>query len=88
MAELVYAFDLKSNAQKACGFESHLAHYLVLSVHDMKLVGFLYAIGAAVTWGMVYALDQKILIKLSPLAVLITTSVITILIGVPLMTGG
>ena len=26
VAELVYAADLKSAAQKACGFKSHLAH--------------------------------------------------------------
>lgn len=46
-------------------------------------VGFLYAIGAAVTWGLVYALDQKILSTMQPLALLFVDSVLTALLLLP-----
>jgi len=46
-------------------------------------IGFLYAIGAAVTWGIVYTLDQKILIDTSPMTLLFINSVVTALIMLP-----
>lgn len=36
----------------------------------MEYLGIIFAVGAAVTWGIVYALDQKILLELSPVALL------------------
>lgn len=36
----------------------------------MEYVGIIFAIGAAMAWGFVYAIDQKILLELSPVALL------------------
>lgn len=33
----------------------------------VQILGFIYALLAAITWGLIYALDEKILIKTSPL---------------------
>lgn len=46
-------------------------------------IGFLYAIGAAVTWGLVYALDQKILYNVTPATLLFVDSVIATMIMLP-----
>ncbi len=46
-------------------------------------IGFLYAIGAAVTWGVVYTIDQKILITTSPMTLMFINSLITVLIMLP-----
>jgi drug/metabolite transporter (DMT)-like permease len=48
-------------------------------------IGFLYAVGAAVTWGLVYALDQKILAGASPLAYLFINSLLTAIIVLPFL---
>lgn len=45
--------------------------------------GFIYAIGAAVTWGLVYTIDQKILSNTSPIALLFLDSIITAIIILP-----
>lgn len=45
--------------------------------------GFLYALGAAVTWGAVYAIDQKLLAGTSALTLLIASSVITAVAMLP-----
>ena len=45
--------------------------------------GFLYAISAAVTWGLVYTIDQKVLLNTSPLALLFIDSIITSIIILP-----
>lgn len=50
----------------------------------MKL-GFIYAILAAVTWGLVYTIDQKILTKVSPLSLLFTSSLIAVLLTLPVV---
>ena len=50
----------------------------------MKTLGVIYAIVAAVMWGVVYAIDQKILVKLSPLTLLIVSSVVTLVVCIPL----
>lgn len=47
--------------------------------------GFIYAIGAAVTWGLVYNIDQKILSGTSPITLLFIDSVITAIIFLPFM---
>jgi drug/metabolite transporter (DMT)-like permease len=47
--------------------------------------GFIYAIGAAVTWGLVYTIDQKILLNTSPIALLFLDSIITAIIILPFM---
>lgn len=51
----------------------------------MQNVGFVYAIGAAITWGLVYALDQKILSGSSPLAYLFINSLLTAIILLPFL---
>ncbi len=48
-------------------------------------VGFIYAVGAAITWGLVYALDQKILSGASPLAYLFINSLLTAIILLPFL---
>lgn len=45
--------------------------------------GYLYAIGAAVTWGLMYAIDEKILSKISPLNLLFIQCVLIALILLP-----
>ena len=49
----------------------------------MNPIGFLYAVGAAITWGLVYTIDQKILTNISPLTLLFIDSLITALIMMP-----
>lgn len=46
-------------------------------------IGFVYAIGAAIAWGLVYAIDQKILSDISPMTLLFINSVITAIIMLP-----
>ena|SRR5579872_5177060 len=46
-------------------------------------MGFLYAFAAAVTWGAVYAIDQRILHNLSPLAVLLVDSFLGVVLMIP-----
>ncbi len=46
-------------------------------------IGFLYAIGAAITWGLVYAIDQKILSGVSPLTLLFIDSILAAIIMLP-----
>ncbi|MGC9968295.1 MAG: DMT family transporter [Minisyncoccia bacterium] len=47
--------------------------------------GFVYAVGAALTWGLVYALDQKILSGSSPLAYLFINSLFTAILVLPFL---
>lgn len=51
----------------------------------MKLmnIGFIYALGAAIVWGLVYAVDQKILSSVSPVILLFITSLLATLITLP-----
>lgn len=51
----------------------------------MNFLGYIFAIGAAVAWGMVYTLDQKIMDKVSPLSLLFFSYVVSTLIVLPLM---
>lgn len=46
-------------------------------------VGFIYAISAAITWGLVYTIDQKILYTVTPLTLLFIHSALSALIVLP-----
>lgn len=47
--------------------------------------GFLYAIGAAITWGLVYAIDQRILRNASPFTLLFVDAILTAIILLPIV---
>ena len=49
----------------------------------MSPSGLLYAIGAAVTWGIVYTIDQKVLRGASPFALLFVDSILTAILLLP-----
>ena len=51
----------------------------------MKSGGFFFAAAAAVTWGLVYTLDQRILLKLSPVSLLFVNSVLSLLATAPFL---
>jgi len=51
----------------------------------MKTTGLFFAVGAAVTWGLVYTLDQKLLTKLSPVSLLFVNSVLSLLATAPFL---
>lgn len=51
----------------------------------MKLTGIIYAIAAAITWGLVYTIDQKILTKVSPLTLLLINAVLTLIVTLPII---
>lgn len=51
----------------------------------MTSTGYLYAIGAAITWGLVYTIDQRILRGASPFALLFIDSLVTALILLPVL---
>ena len=46
-------------------------------------LGFLYAFGATILWGLVYTLDQKILASISPLMFLFISDIIAALVLLP-----
>lgn len=48
-------------------------------------IGFIYAIAAAVTWGLSYTLDEKILTTVSPVRLLFIHAIITALITFPFL---
>lgn len=45
--------------------------------------GYLYAIGAAVTWGLMYAMDEKVLSKISPMNLLFVQCFLIALVTLP-----
>ncbi|MFA6909486.1 MAG: EamA family transporter, partial [Patescibacteria group bacterium] len=49
----------------------------------MEHLGIVYALGAAITWGLVYAIDQKILTSLSPVTLLFVHSILASIILLP-----
>ncbi len=51
----------------------------------MKIIGLIYALSAAVSWGLVYAIDQKILTKVSPLSLIFIDSVLALIITLPIL---
>ena len=50
----------------------------------MRNIGFIYAVAAAVTWGLVYAIDQKVLTKISPLSLLFFSSMMAAVVTLPI----
>jgi drug/metabolite transporter (DMT)-like permease len=48
-------------------------------------MGYFYAIAAAVVWGLVYAMDQKVLDKVSPHALMFVNSIFSLLYLVPFL---
>ncbi len=48
-------------------------------------IGFVYAFGAALTWGLVYTVDQRILTDLSPLGLLFLYSFFTAVVLAPIV---
>ena len=50
-----------------------------------KTIGYIYAILAAVTWGLVYTIDQKILTKISPFSLIFVGSLIVLAISLPIV---
>lgn len=48
-------------------------------------IGFLYALAASVTWGLIYALDQKILVRTTPINLLFVGSVISLVALSPIL---
>jgi drug/metabolite transporter (DMT)-like permease len=49
----------------------------------MKFKGILYSLGAALTWGLVYAFDERILTDLSPVTLLFIDAILTLVILIP-----
>jgi drug/metabolite transporter (DMT)-like permease len=49
----------------------------------MENIGFIYAIGAAMAWGLAYTIDQKILADVSPLTLIFINSLFTTIIIAP-----
>ncbi len=45
--------------------------------------GFVFAFAAAITWGLVYTIDQRILTGISPFALLFIDSVVTAIVVLP-----
>lgn len=48
-------------------------------------IGFIYALGAAIVWGLAYTLDQLILESVSPLVLLFVHSALASLVTLPLV---
>jgi drug/metabolite transporter (DMT)-like permease len=46
-------------------------------------IGYLYALGSAIAWGLIYVINQKMLVHNSPLAVMFMQSLITAIIALP-----
>jgi drug/metabolite transporter (DMT)-like permease len=46
-------------------------------------IGFIFAIGAAMIWGLAYAIDQKILSNISPITLLFISSLLAAIITLP-----
>lgn len=51
----------------------------------MHILGFVYSISAAITWGLAYTIDQKILVHSSPSLLLFCNAILTLLITLPIV---
>lgn len=51
----------------------------------MENMGLIYSLGAAISWGIVYSLDQKVLEHVSPISIAFFSSVATVLVFLPFM---
>lgn len=48
-------------------------------------MGYFYAIAAAISWGLAYSLDQKILDKISPSLLTVINSIFFIIVLIPVL---
>ncbi len=48
-------------------------------------IGFIFSIGAAIVWGLVYTIDQKVLHNINPMTLLFINSVLTAIIVLPFL---
>src|SRR5579871_5524873 len=48
-----------------------------------SLIGLSYAVGASITWGLVYTIDQQILKSASPFMLLLVNSLVTFIVCLP-----
>ena len=55
-----------------------------MSIHS---IGFMYAIGAALAWGLAYTIDQKILAYISPVILLFISFIIGAILLLPAVLG-
>ena len=53
-------------------------------MNNINYAGIAYALAAAITWGMVYVFDQRVLTKISPLNWLFIASLIMVIITFPI----
>ena len=60
-----------------------LPMYSYSKMNKIMETGYIYAIGAAITWGLVYAIDQKILSDVPPITLLFTDSIIAAVVMLP-----
>lgn len=51
----------------------------------MENMGLIYSLGAAICWGAVYAIDQKVLEHISPISIAFFSAVATVLVFLPFM---
>ena len=51
----------------------------------MENMGLIYSLGAALCWGIVYSIDQKILDHISPVSLAFFSSVVTVIVLLPFM---
>ena len=51
----------------------------------MEKIGLIYAIGAALLWGLVYTLDERILAKASPGVLMFASSIIAAMVTLPFL---
>lgn len=50
----------------------------------MKLKGIIFSMAAAITWGLVYAFDERILSDLSPVTLLFIDAILTLIVLIPI----
>ena len=55
-----------------------------MSIHS---IGFMYAIGAALAWGLAYTIDQKILADISPAVLLFISFIVGAMLLLPAVLG-
>jgi drug/metabolite transporter (DMT)-like permease len=80
---------VRLDVHPTAGFTLHMPDARVSSISrsltpmSISLIGFLYAIGAAITWGVVYTIDQQILKSASPFTLLFVSSLVTSILCLP-----
>ncbi len=59
-----------------------MRYNIFMSIHTL---GIIYAVGAAVAWGLAYTIDQKILLNTSPLPLLFVSLVVGAILILPVL---